>query len=119
MENDLCNIELARLAKEKGFDIAVDNFFINGKSQSDIIFLQYKCDSCFIWQPTLYLLSKWLREKHNIHVVSDCNHSGWFWEICKTNGTTIKQMILSENQRYCISYEEAFKIGLYKALLYI
>ena len=40
--------------------------------------------------PTQTALSKWIRKRYKVYVHVDCNASGWYWEIEKTNGTHIK-----------------------------
>ena len=112
MSDDLVDIGLAKLAKENGFDVKTNDFFVNGKSQSDNIFLQYKDDDCFIWQPTLYLLSKWLIVNHKIHVMPYRGASGWRWRICRMDGSTISD----SDEQSGLSYEDVFRQGLYAAL---
>lgn len=40
--------------------------------------------------PTQTALSRWIRKRYKVYVRVDCNASGWYWEIEKTNGTHIK-----------------------------
>ena len=40
--------------------------------------------------PAVALALEWVREEKGLHGMVDCNASGWFWIICKVNGTFIK-----------------------------
>ena len=59
----------------------------------------------------LSLLAKWLREKHNIHLIAykNINIDGYDWCYITTDGIT--------NINSYKTYEEAYEIGLYQALL--
>ena len=41
----------------------------------------------FLPCPTQTALSRWVREKYKVYTHVDCNASGWYWEIEKTDGT--------------------------------
>ena len=58
----------------------------------------------------LSLLAKWLREKHNIHLIAykNINIDGYDWCYITTDGIT--------NINSYKTYEEAYEIGLYQAL---
>jgi hypothetical protein len=130
MNDQLVSFETAKLAKEKGFDEEVICIF--NPIKKNRIYLRknviYKGGikvnlGTTIGCSTQSLLQRWLREKHNIHVSSECNFSGWFWNIEKTDGTYIKLFDLfvdghkanTENGHYK-TYEEALEIGLQEAL---
>ena len=59
----------------------------------------------------LSLLAKWLREKHNIHLIAykNINIDGYDWCYITTDGIT--------NINSYKTYEEALEAGLYQALL--
>lgn len=61
----------------------------------------------------LSLLAKWLREEHNIHLIAykNINIDGYDWCYITTDGIT--------NINSYKTYEEAYEIGLYQALLLI
>lgn len=72
----------------------------------------------------LFELHKWLRDDHNMHVMPDCNGSGWFYTIIKagnvskgdySGGTNIFSNYASELK----TYEEALEAGLAMALILI
>ena len=58
----------------------------------------------------LSLLSKWLREEHNIHLIAykNINIDGYDWCYITTDGIT--------NINSYKTYEEAYEIGLQEAL---
>lgn len=82
MEEKLISLETAKLAKEKGFDWEVTNYFKIGQLNQKII--EEKCISCSInikfseqqlfSRPTQSLLQKWLRKNHNIRI-NICDNS--------------------------------------------
>ena len=62
---------------------------------------------------------KWLRIKHNIHIVVDANASGWYYSLCKAdNGTFIYASYESgPNEGGCWdSYEECLNDAIFVAL---
>ena len=64
----------------------------------------------FLLAPTQSLLAKWLREKHNIHLIAykNINIDGYDWCYITTDGIT--------NINSYKTYEEAYEIGLQEAL---
>lgn len=54
----------------------------------------------FLPCPTQTALSRWVREKYKVYTHVDCNASGWYWEIEKTDGTHV-----------CHSREEGPNLG--------
>jgi hypothetical protein len=145
MKDQLISFETAKLAKDKGFDLKTPKYYttenphsyhkdldgvcILGLLHSNSLYEPqneideetgislYRLDYSTVYAPTQSLLQKWLREVHNIHVYADCNHSGWFWNVEKTNGTTIKyfEMLNNESGHYN-THEEALETGLQEAL---
>jgi hypothetical protein len=60
-------------------------------------------------------IADWFINTHNIHPIYGSNHSGWYWNITKTNGTTIKEQddcnyFSTHFEALNKSIEEAFKI---------
>ena len=107
MEDTRITFETAKLAKKKGFlkewaDLAYkkDDQKLYGDTG---IYTDYPA-------PTQSLLSKWLREKHNIHLIAykNINIDGYDWCYITTDGIT--------NINSYKTYEEAFEIGLQEAL---
>lgn len=137
MEDTRIKFETAKLAKEKGFNERV-HYFYKVKSENDVelygctrkqlvgfkgyvpIYHKvrdyhtnkeklnaklYRCSA-----PTQSLLAKWLREKHNIHLIAykNINIDGYDWCFITTDGIT--------NINSYKTYEEAYEIGLQEAL---
>lgn len=55
----------------------------------------------------------WFIEKHNIHPCYGSNHSGWYWSITKTNGTTIKEQ---SDYNYFKTHYEALTKAIMESL---
>ena len=98
MKDTLITFETAKLAKEKGCNL--ENCTCGGYSECI-------CSDKRISQS---LLSKWLREKHNIHLIAykNINIDGYDWCYITTDGIT--------NINSYKTYEEAYEIGLQEAL---
>ena len=65
--------------------------------------------------PTYQQIIDWFIVKHEIHPCYGSNHSGWYWNITKTNGTTIKEQtdcnyFEKHYEALNRSIEEAFKL---------
>ena len=84
MEDTRVTFETAKLAKEKGFDAlcydafnSMENLYSNGwceylyDNKVEIPFRSGVLESQDILAPTQSLLTKWLREEHNIIVLVD------------------------------------------------
>jgi len=77
MKDEIIKFETAKLAKEKGFNWKVENYFYDEFHKQTIYKDKltdyskhekgnlYECVSA----PTQSLLQRWLREKHNLHIV--------------------------------------------------
>lgn len=116
MRDEIITEETAKLAKEKGFDNGceylwgtyedyvglhhVDNYNRMNKEN------QYSA-------PTQSLLSRWIREKHSIHIEIYCNASGWGYILTKLNGTTIQEIM---DDVFFNTNELALEVGLVEAL---
>jgi len=140
MKEQLITLETAKIAKDKGFNITLENTDEDWKSNyyepNDMRYhyhrdskkysplSDYYADTNQNFQqygdnkhphidaPTQALLQKWLREKHDIHIVMVSGYSGFpNYDVCvmlnKTNH-------LREDKDYY--YEEALEKGLQEAL---
>ena len=98
MEDTRITFEIARLAKEKGCNL--ENCTCGG----------YPDCICSDKRISQSLLAKWLREKHNIHLIAykNINIDGYDWCYITTDGIT--------NINSYKTYEEAYEIGLQEAL---
>ena len=109
MKEQLVTFEVAKLAKEKGFNELSDSCYniigvisnnINNKNQD-------WTDNKVYTAPTQSLLQKWLREIHKINVYcipSDFEEGTWY------------NNIASHNPVFTGTYEEALEIGLQEGL---
>lgn len=98
MEDTRITFETAKLAKEKGCNL--ENCTCGG----------YPDCICSDKRISQSLLNKWLREKHNIHLIAykNINIDGYDWCFITTDGIT--------NINSYKTYEEAYEIGLQEAL---
>ena len=144
MQEQRVSYNTAVLAKEKGFDIVVSEWYdetgvlITETSDEHVECMYDNGDIlCFrngdipniSTAPTQTLLQKWLREVHDIHI--DITYSGdkdpdfdYNWEILYFKGTdkhkynnAIRKTSNKMLGNNC--YEEALEEGLYQALLLI
>ena len=82
MQDKLISLETAKLAKEKGFDILIENYFRttgSGPFKSDTKKYNWNDDHkmetagnmTYISAPTQSLLQRWLRESKGLHICID------------------------------------------------
>ena len=143
MEEQLITFEIAKLAKEKGFNIPVANFYNTGKKHYVSTGYEYQSDRDAIsdWNdgkgsyptraeevecsaPTQALLQKWLREVHGINIFMTFKPNIKKWDfIPYSMDMNAKEYIkynyeytTQNNQRRFNTYEEALEIGLQEAL---
>ncbi len=119
MTDTIISFEVAKLAKEKGFDVTVQHFY--GKDQNELYDAWGSNKELKNWctAPTQSLLQKWLREKHDIVIkcdsmTRDFNNGGykdWYCDI-----RTISHHIAGEARDGFETYEEALEQGLLEAL---
>ena len=126
MEDTIITFETAKLAKEKGFPqetnrLEIPYYNYKGEFKGDVSDWRIRkyirgedtSDIEFVSAPTQSLLSKWLREQHNIHLIAykNINIDGYDWCYITTDGIT--------NINSYKTYEEAYEIGLREALILI
>ena len=114
MNEQLISFETAKLAKEKG--LTYNN--VGQSYRPDGRFTYGRNDDLFYPAPTQSLLQKWLREKHNIHiVVNPTIEMHWTFGLINLGNENIKLNgpIVYNNHDYN-TYEEALEIGLQEAL---
>ena len=123
MEDTRVTFETAKLAKEKGFfqetnRLEIPYYNYKGEFKGDVSDWRVRkyirgedtLNVEFVSAPTQSLLAKWLREKHNIHLIAykNINIDGYDWCYITTDGIT--------NINSYKTYEEAYEIGLQEAL---
>lgn len=116
---DYVSFDVAKLLHEKRFDSLCSSFYTEeGELWHSRMEDNFNRMS-FYSRPTLYDAQKWLRTKHNIHVVIDNNACGYGWFLYKAdNGTRIVDYADGgPNDGGCWdSYEEALNNGIMNAL---
>lgn len=123
MEDTRINFETAKLAKEKGFPqetnrLEIPYYNYKGEFKGDVSDWRVRkyirgedtSNIEFVSAPTQSMLAKWLREQHNIHLITykNINIDGYDWCFITTDGIT--------NINSYKTYEEAYEIGLQEAL---
>ena len=140
MGEQLVTFETAKLAKEKGFNIRVLDYYSNSiepissqvKDMEAVGFRINKYEllrdfnSNYLMDirdsysaPTQSLLQKWLREKHNMLIGVYSNASGYDWEHMDAVGGTHRangDFGADNESGYWETYEEALEQGLIYAL---
>ncbi len=130
MKEQLILFETAKLATKKGFnEFDTNNNQVYCELKNSVFFhkpIQNKFDDSYnanykYRAPTQSLLQKWLIEKHNLVVVPTVFATGFIENNKFSYHYHIFFDISDDNNYYCASsewktYEEAFEIGLQKAL---
>ena len=117
MEEQLIKYKTSRLAKGKGFDEYIQQFYLEESEDEEVweddeTMDMYEDDEIF-YAPTQTLLQKWLREIHNIIVIPDYDVNTkdfFYWVITDGETRGIKRDSFK-------TYEEAFEKGYKKGLI--
>ena len=85
---DYVSFEVAKLLKEKGFDIYVSSFYdVEGEFNRKEADWNWKSGSRYS-APTLQMAMKWLRRVHNLHCAVDYDFVlGWYCQITSLKET--------------------------------
>ena len=144
MQDQLVSFKVAKLAKEKGFDIPVLNCYNENGEFGDVeslCFVNYNqfknvdgSNTNMYSAPTQSLLQKWLRDKHKLEVFVSFSPD-WEWNdkdecLCTNMGYRVDWGFVGVWKKYEIesyplerynlkTYEEALDEGLYEALTLI
>lgn len=134
IHEEICTYEVCKLAKEKGFNCKVYNYYQATKHYCETfrgIELHSECwkletDECYsrynkgsediVSAPTQSLLQRWLREEKGIIIelkYSDDTESFrpfWSWQIYNTLGITLE--IGEPNTTYELALDDALKYAL-------
>lgn len=109
---DYVIFNIAKLLKEKGFDAECDYLYVDGElvraqgcacnwNNGETIFADYK-NECSA--PTLQMTMKWLREIHNVLVVTDydyeCTDKSYGYKIYKLGENGKPERVPIEGVRY-------------------
>lgn len=84
IHDKICTYEVAKLVKEKGFDVPT-HYAYNENCQKamymELCLNRNTKDSRSISAPTQSLLQRWLREEKGITICVDIFDDGWFFDI--------------------------------------
>ena len=79
---EICTYEVAKLAKEKGFNEKCYHYYQNGALESDECFNRYNRGVDNVYSaPTQSLLQRWLREEKALHIQITLWDKGWYSDI--------------------------------------
>ncbi len=97
-------IELAILAKEKGFNEPCMAYWdILGETAIFKWGVRNNEFTNIVAAPITQQIIDWFIEKHDIYPIIGGNAAGWYWEVSKQNGTTI--VAQSDGNYYDTHYE--------------
>ena len=92
MEEQLITLETAKLLKERGFNVPVRDYWHPTYEESnDLGIDDFNRDTWgegYYSLPTQSLLQKFIREQRGVHIEVRRNASGYFWEMCRSDGGT-------------------------------
>ena len=118
IHESICTYEVAKLAKEKGFDWICPHYF---RTKNKDLFRVFPCEDWSdiedrINAPTQSLLQRWLREekKWNI-VVRMYNNEGYYWFIQNSKGELQESYFTYADEMFA-TYELALEDALKYAL---
>jgi hypothetical protein len=137
MKEEFILFDTAKLAKEKGFNLVIQKFFLHkgvkdvdlkkhptpklNSADNELRYSNWNNKASRTSAPTQSLLKKWLRKKHKICVSSDLwDYLGkeklptWQYNIIKIDADS--DYIKSHKPKKGTSYEEALEKGLQEAL---
>lgn len=110
--------------KEKGFSEPCFAFYAGNPLDIDYVWVlnitdnnwhRHKNNTTAFIAPTYFQVIDWFIKKHNIFLSVGCNASGWYWNICKTNGTTIKDQNIDKEEVY-ETHHKAYNEVIHQAL---
>ena len=79
---EICTYEVAKLAKEKGFNEKCNFYYQKGVISTDGCFNRYNKGVEYICSaPTQSLLQRWLREEKALHIQITLWEKGWYNDI--------------------------------------
>ena len=92
MEEQLITLVTAKLLKERRFNVPVRDYWHPTYEESnDLGIDDFNRDTWgegYYSLPTQSLLQKFIREQRGVHIEVRRNASGYFWEMCRSDGVT-------------------------------
>ena len=132
LKDQLVSFVLAKLLKDKNFNIECDNGFVFNHITEELLeenFNYWNGLTNSNWnyyeRPTQSLLQRWLREKYNLHINVYCTYDendetyNTYWNVNIINlewGSDKEQHLEKQLKIYKLIYEEALEEGLLEAL---
>lgn len=122
----IVSLEVARLAREIGFDFMTTSYYEYRRFESNKPFewqltsgerqvTNYMFpESTLVVAPSQVFLAKWIREKHDIHVMIGIDDLNWWYQLydCSEEGRMNEHNYLTISTAGRTSYEEAMEGGL-------
>lgn len=115
MNEDYVSFEVAKLLKEKGFDLPCQAFYDNDRVLivSPVHTVNDELEDSDIACPTLYVAQKWLREVQGIHIVIDFkSKDSWYYRIYDLD----ENELIEQSEEYFNTYEGALQAGILESL---
>lgn len=124
MQDQLISFETAKLAKQKGFNFG--SYILGGwgeygeeTNSPELGFKDkngnYNNPNNSIYKSTQSLLQKWLREKHDIHIVTQTGSGYNIWWSFQLIKISTNELLSDKDEMYA-TYEEALEIALQEVL---
>lgn len=114
IHEEIVTFEVAKLAREKGFNEKCYHYYQNGVLESDECFNHYNKGIVSICSaPTQSLLQRWLREEKGYYVYPffDNESRRWTW-VCRELTGDMWIQLLDFEERYFDTYEQALEGAL-------
>lgn len=121
MHDEIVTYEVAKLAKEKGFNEYVEAFYAEGcdtaHTQGPEKWNEYKGRYA---APTKSLLQRWLREEKGVTICVDIFDDGWFFDISTfyKQDTGIYEVDIPYKSSNVSSVYDTYELALEDALKY-
>lgn len=117
IHEEICTCEVAKLAKEKGFNEKCNFYYQKGVISTDGCFNRYNKGVEYICSaPTQSLLQRWLREEKGVIIELKYSDSteDWrpFWSWCIYNNLGFTLEIGDNSATYELALEDALKYAL-------
>jgi hypothetical protein len=124
IHEEICTYEVAKLAKEKGFDVPT-HYAYNENCQKamymELCLNRNTKDSRSISAPTQSLLQLWLREEKGITICVDIFDDGWFFDISTfyKQDTGIYEVDIPYKSSNVSPVYDTYELALEDALKYV
>lgn len=115
MSDTIVSFEIAKLAKEKGFKANTTKYYTPNSHKLVYSLYIVKHNTLRIPTYSQSLLQKWLREKHNIHIIILTGKGDKIWWSFQLIEISTNELLLDwDNSKD--TYEEALEEGLKEGL---